>query len=238
MNKIIITFGLALLSLAGQSQILISLLLGDKLNSPGLEFGIEGGMNSSLVSGFESKNFSNTFNMGFYFDITIKNQWSINTGLLVKSSLGLDMLTDDDMSKIGATVYTNLDSEILEGSYRHKMSYFIVPALIKYHLKNRLYAEIGPQAGLMYKSWIEFSSKIDDKDATIKEYNKDQINRLDFGFTGGIGYKLMERGWTIGIKYYYGLIDVYKAIPGTKNSSIYFKINIPVGAGKKIETKK
>ncbi len=34
---------------AAQSQILITLLLGDKLNSPNLEFGLEGGVNLSLL---------------------------------------------------------------------------------------------------------------------------------------------------------------------------------------------
>jgi hypothetical protein len=114
------------------------------------------------------------------------------------------------------------------------MNYFLVPVLIKYKTKKYFYGEIGPQFGLMHKSYIEFTSDIDGKDATIREYNKDNINKIDVGIMVGIGYQLLKgNGWTIGAKYYYGFIDVYREIENTKNSSIFLKMNIPIGAGKK-----
>jgi len=42
-------------------------------------------------------------------------------------------------------------------------------------------------------------------------------------------------GWTISAKYYYGFVDVFKDISGTKNSSIFIELNIPIGAGEKPE---
>jgi hypothetical protein len=36
-------------------------------------------------------------------------------------------------------------------------------------------------------------------------------------------------GWTVGAKYYYGFVNVYKERPGTKNSTIFLKLNIPIG---------
>ena len=65
------------------SQILISLLFGDKLNSEKLEFGLDGGFNFSQMSNFESSKPLTTFNLGFYFDILLKDQWYINTGLRI-----------------------------------------------------------------------------------------------------------------------------------------------------------
>ena len=234
--KKIILILLLIASLASQSQVLITLLLGDKLNSDGLEFGLEGGVNWSTISGLETKSFDNHFNLGFYFDIRIKNQWFFYTGVLVKSSLGVTNLTNNDLKLLGATQYVNLNRSIVEGVYRHKMSYFIVPMLFKYKLKNYFYTELGPQVGLMYKSWIEFESDIDGKDAIVKEYNKEDINKIDAGFTAGIGYHLLKgTGWTIGLRYYYGLVDVYKSIKGTPNSSLFLKLNIPIGAGEKPE---
>ncbi len=98
--------------------------------------------------------------------------------------------------------------------------------------------EAGPQFGLMYKSWIEFRSDIEGKDATIKEYNKDQINKLDVGMMAGFGYTLFKgTGWTFGVKYYYGFVNVYKDRKGTKNSSIFVKMNIPIGAGEVAQKK-
>ena len=238
MKKNFLVIVLLFISLTMQSQILITLLLGDKLNSDGLEFGLEGGLNWTTISGLETTDYARKYNLGFYFDIRIKNQWSVYTGVLVKSNMGIDNLTTNDMNNLGATTYTNVDGVNLVGYYSHKMSYFLVPALIKYKFKNHLYAEGGFQGGLMYKSWIEFNADVDGKDAIIKDYNKDKINRIDVGAMAGLGYTMMKgTGWTIGVKYYYGFIDVYKDIPNTKNSSFFVKLNIPIGVGKKTEKK-
>lgn len=52
------------------------------------------------------------------------------------------------------------------------------------------------------------------------------------GLMGGFGYRLKKiKGMSFGVKYYYGLLDVYKDRSGTKNSSIFLKMTIPVGAG-------
>ena len=238
MKKYLVLIIFLVAGIAAQSQILITILLGDKLNSDDLEFGLEGGLNWSEISGLETSNYLMNFNLGFYFDIRMKNQWSFYTGVLVKSNLGVEKLTDNDMNLLKATIYTNLDNQKLAGDYSQKMNYFLVPALARYRFKNQLYAELGPQFGLMYKSWIQFESDIEGRDAIIKEYNKDKINKLDAGIMVGLGYTLLEgTGWTIGAKYYYGFIDVYKDISGTKNSSFFVKLNIPIGAGEKAKQK-
>ena len=223
---------------AAQSQVLISLLLGDKLNSPNLEFGLEGGLNWTKISGLETNNFARKFNLGFYFDIRMKNQWFFYTGVLVKSNFGVDKLTDNDLISLGATNYNNLDTIPLDGVYSQKINSFMVPALIKYKFKNNMYVELGPQFSLMYKSWVEFDSDIEGTDMIVKEYNKDIINKLDVGIMLGAGYTLFKgTGWTFGAKYYYGFVDVYKDIPDTKNSSFFLKMNIPIGAGEGAQKK-
>ena len=230
-----------LLLIAGsvvQSQVLITLLLGDKLNSDGLEFGLEGGINWTKISGLETADYARKWNLGFYFDIRIKNQWSIYTGVLVKSNFGVDNLSDADLDSLGAKKYFNNDDQRIEGNYSEKINSFMVPALIRYKLKNNIYVEAGPQFTLMYKSWIEFEADIDGADAVFKEYNKDKINKIDAGMMAGIGYKLFKgTGWTIGAKYYYGFVNVFKGMPGTKNSSFFIKMNIPIGAGEKPKKK-
>lgn len=233
MKKILLGLFL-IISIGAQSQILITLLLGDKLNSPGLEFGLEGGMNWTQVSGFETTDFAHKWNLGFYFDVRIKNQLSLYTGVLVKSNLGVDGLTDNDLLKLGVSKYLDQNGGLLEGGYSHKMNYFLVPILLKYKFKNQIHFAIGPQLGLMYKSWIEFESDIDGKDAIVKDYNKEDINKIDAGIMLGAGYRFFDgTGWTLSAKYYYGFVDVYKTISGTKNSSIFLELCIPVGAGEK-----
>lgn len=231
MKKYIITIVVMLFGFTLHSQVLLSLLFGDKLNSDGLEFGLEGGFNYSNISELDANKRLSSFNLGFYFDFRLKNQWNIYTGVLVKAKLGDDRLSADDLNFLGITPYD------AEGSYSQKINYFIVPALLKYNFENRMYLEFGPQFGLMYKSWVEFNSEQDNRDIKTKDFNKDKINRLDAGLTLGTGYKLMpDTGMTLGLKYYYGLTNVYKGVDGTNNSSIFLKLNVPIGANKKKDT--
>ena len=212
------------------SQVLLSLVFGDKLNSDGLEFGLEGGINWSEITAMEADKKLSEFNLGFYFDIRLKNQWSLDTGVLVKSSLGADHLTDEDLT------FLEIEPDEEEGTYSQVMDYFIVPILVKYKLKNRMYFEAGPQIGWMRESYVEFQHDSGNKEILTKEYNTDKINKIDAGFTLGTGYKLMDNaGMTLGIKYYIGLVDVYKNRSGTKNNSFFLKLNVPIGANKKKE---
>jgi opacity protein-like surface antigen len=223
-----------LMGFTSHSQVLLSILFGDKLNSDGLEFGLEGGFNWSDISGLDADKRLSTFNLGFYFDFRLKNQWNIYTGVLVKAKLGDDKLSPEDLAFLEIT--PNAEEE---GTYSQVINYFVVPALLKYNFKNRMYVEAGPQFGLMYKSWVEFESNLDNKDIKTKDYNKDKINRLDTGITFGTGYKLMpDSGMTLGLKYYYGFTNVYKGVSGSNNSSLFLKLNLPIGAGKKNDNPK
>jgi len=239
MKKYLLIVTFLLVGMALQSQVLITLLFGDKLNSDGLEFGLEGGINWTNISGMETSNYARKWNLGFYFDIRLKNQWVLYTGVLVKSNFGVDKLTDNDLNTLGASIYINSNDERITGDYSQKINAFMVPALIRYKFKNHMYVEAGPQFSLMYKSWVEFNADVDGRDATFKEYNKDMIHKVDAGIMAGVGYKLLKgKGWNIGAKYYYGFVDVFKDISGTKNSSIHIMLQIPVGAGEKAQKKK
>ncbi len=229
--KNILVLAVMLMGINSQSQVLLSLLFGDKLNSDGLEFGLEGGFNWSDISELEANKSLSSFNLGFYFDIRLKNQWNLYTGVLVKAKLGDDELTPNDLAFLEITPTSE------EGTYSQKLNYFIVPALIKYNFKNRIYLEAGPQFSLMHKAWVEYNSETDDKTIKIKDFNKDKINPLDAGLVLGTGYKLIaDNGMTIGVKYYYGFANVYKDVSGTNNSSLFLKLNIPIGANKSKET--
>lgn len=240
MKKLLLIFFFFAVLIPLKSQILITILLGDKLNSDGLEFGLEGGLNWTSLNGMESNDYARKWNLGFYFDIRMKDPWYLYTGVLVKSNMGIKNLTENDLDFLNATLYyDNSDEENrLPGSYSQKMNYFLVPVLAKYKFKNHMYVEAGPQFGLMYLSWIEFNSDIDGRDMIMKEYNRDQLNKIDAGLMFGLGYRLLKgTGWTIGVKYYQGLANVYKDRSGTYNNSFFVKFNIPIGAGEKRKNK-
>ncbi len=72
----------------------------------------------------------------------------------------------------------------------------------------------------------------------IMTYERDvkgQYQYFDFGFVGGVGYKLKKqiKSTSVGISYYYGLADVSKdGYQKIRNSSLNFWVKIPIGAGK------
>lgn len=224
-KSLLIACLLAFTTASVNSQVLITLLLGDKLNQPGLEFGLDGGFNFSGNSGFESNSSYNSFNLGFYFDYTLKNQWSLYTGVLVKSELGNGKLNANDLAFLESPTYLE------NGNYHQSISYFIVPILLKYSFANHIYVEAGPQTGLMYNAAVKFDYESDERDVHNKDYNKDLFKRLDGGAAFGAGYRLRKgTGMTLGIKYYQGFVDVMKGQSNSKNHSLFLKANIPIGA--------
>jgi hypothetical protein len=229
MRRISLILVLLMSSQLAHSQVLITLLFGDKLNSDNIEFGLDGGFNWSSISNLESSDRLRALNLGFYFDIRMKEQLFLSTGVLVKSTVGNDELTVADLSAIAPELV------IEDGTYSQRLSYFHVPISAKYRFKNHFYVKLGSQLGLLNNARLAFEAEEDKTEISKETDNIDMYKRIDAGLLGGIGYKLKKgTGMNIGVKYYYGLTNIYKsdALSGT-NDGIYLKVDIPVGAGKK-----
>lgn len=228
MKKYITAFILILITSGVYSQVIISLVFGDKLNSPGVEFGLECGYSWSTISKLESNRRLSTFDLGFYFDIRMKNHLYLNTGLLIKSKMGAAKLTENDLIFLETNTYEE------DGDYNQVLNYFILPVLARYRFKNHLYVEGGAQAGYAHKSYVEFKSHDKERTIRIRDFNEGMIKRFDVGLAAGAGYTLRKGdGITLGIKYYYGFLNVYKDKSGSNNSSLFIKLNVPVGGVEK-----
>jgi hypothetical protein len=232
MKKYCLILGLLLFVNAAQTQVLISILLGDKLNSGKVEFGLEGGFNWSTIKNLEKAKSLRTFNLGFYFDIKLKNpSWMVNTGVIVKSAMGADELP---VYSIGNQ---DLDKAFAGGKVKRKINYFNVPILIKYRFKNNIYLKAGTQLGLRYKAFDEFSNSIqDDEDLNYKLKIKDKFHSIDAGLAIGAGYRMMKgNGMNIGVQYYYGLVNIVKdpALSKQYNRVFYLRAGIPIGKNPK-----
>lgn len=213
------------------SQVLISLLFGDKLNSPHLEFGLEGGINFSNISNLENSVSNTGFNLGFYFDIKSKKNpaWMLNTGVIVKSPMGAKGIAVYELSN------EDLNKTFAGGSVEREIRYFNVPILIKYQFDNNIYIKGGPMLGLLSKAFDKFVKEIDNQDVTYKNNIRDQIHVIDAGLAFGLGYHLNKgNGMNIGLQYYLGLVPVMKGDqnPDEFNRSFYIVAAIPIGKGK------
>lgn len=231
LKKIFLTSCVVLFFHAAGAQVIISLLLGDKLNTGKIEFGLDGGWNFANVKGLEEGNMNPLFNIGFYFDIKTKNpKWMFHTGVIVKSTMGEEGLP------VYALNNPSLDTAFKGGKVERKIHYFNVPLMMKYKLSKALFVEGGTLLGLRSKAYDVFTQSVQGKeDLTYELEISDHFHRIDAGAMAGIGYRLMGgNGMNIGIRYYRGLVNMMKdsAVPSQYNESVYFTVGIPIGAGK------
>ena len=220
-----------------RSQILISILLGDKLNTGAIEFGLTGGFNRTYMFQTPNSKGLSHFNLGFYFDFKLNKDkpWYVYTGVLVKSNMGASnidpyILGDDD-----------LDSVMADGYINRFANYFNVPITLKYRFKNNIFVLGGFQVALRYKARDEFTNTIYEKDDIVyKHETRDNYRRIDGGVTAGVGFKFRYGVMmNMGLRYYQGFTEVFrndfKQVYGyTLNSSLYLFFEIPIGVQRKI----
>jgi len=212
------------------AQVLITILLGDALNTDKIEFGLVGGLNRSYINTISDANGLNNFDLGFYFHFLMKNNSYLSTGVLVKSNAGATGMPTYSLGD------ENLDAVYQDGTLTKKISCFYVPILFHQRFNNnRWYIEAGPQLGLIHKPTDIFETSTLGGDTKFTLEVKDAYKSIDAGLLGGVGYKFKKeiKSMAVGINYYYGLVDV-STNPDIKikNSAIYFYMKIPIGVGK------
>lgn len=230
---------------ASQSQVLISLLFGDKLNTGKIEFGLNGGFNLTTLRGVPEAKGQNNWALGFYFDFLLKEKkpWYIATGVYVKSNVGARNIPMDYEGNrvINDSVYNGFASA--DATVEKQFNTFYVPVHFRYMSKFGIFIDAGVQIGLVFKTRDLYTTEVDGYDLEYKVIKGVKDNGLYKWFDGGIdvglGYKLPKSGIKIGVWYYTGLTNIYKNDLGPKayNSSLYVLANIPIGK-KKAEKKR
>lgn len=213
------------------SQVLMSLIFGDKLNSPNIEFGLEGGANFSTITNQTGADYRSDFNLGFYFDFNLKNpSWIFNTGVIVKSTTGADELPVYSLND------AKLDAAFADGSVSRKINYFNVPLMIKYKFDNNIYVKAGTQLGLLSTANDVFTQRYNGDDLEYKHNIRDRIHVIDAGLAFGLGYRLKtgKYGMNLGLQYYHGLVPLLKGedSPNQFNRSLYITAGLPIGKAK------
>ena len=228
MKKHLFIIGFLFIGYSAGAQVLISLIFGEKLNSPNIEFGLDGGVNYAKIAHVENSKFLPIFNLGFYFDIRIKGPLLLHTGVLVKSNQGAGSLDPYLLNN------PTLDTAFASGYVNRKVAYFQVPIMLKYRFATFFHVEAGPALSLRSKGYDEFLNKVKDKnDLSYKLDIKDNYKRIDAGIMVGAGSKLSRKPKSsqMGIRYYYGFVDPLKDNSGKAQyfSSIYLYFSIPIG---------
>jgi hypothetical protein len=210
-------------------QVLISLLFGDNLNTGKIEFGLEGGATFSTINGLDGAEYKSGFNLGFYFDIKLKNNWKLATGVMVKSPWGAQ----------GLPVYTlgeaSLDTVFAGGEVERRLNYFNVPIMAKY-MFGRFFVMAGPQLSLGYKAFDVFTKEVkDEDDLSYQLKTRDLYRPIDAGMVAAAGVHLQKGyGMNVLVRYYQGLTEIRKDPVGASqyNQGWHLQMGIPIGMGK------
>jgi Outer membrane protein beta-barrel domain len=215
------------INITAKSQVLIALLFGDKLNTEKLEFGLTVGPNFSNISN-SNANLKAGLGLGLYFNIKLSDHLFFHPEAVPKSPFGGKDIPVYPLND------PNLDAAFQNGTITRKISYISLPLLFRYRIKGLFFAEAGPQLSLRTKAKDIFSVDAAGGELEFEKKVSDDFTRFDFGAAVGLMMKLKkDKGMGIGVRYYYGFIDVMKTAAGSQNNSgLFVYISFPVGGVK------
>jgi len=213
------------------SQVLISILFGDKLNTDAIIFGLHADYSWNKLTSVDPQKALGKLNLALFFNVRISDQWRAEIEAIAKYTRGGK----------GISIYPLSDPALYdqfaaaEGSVERKISYVGLMTAIEYNIQHRWYIEAGPQLTLRTKAKDIFSAKTHDGKLELTKDISDEIARWEFSLITGAGYKFGKgTGMALGIRYNWGLTDVMKnTTTSEQNRGFYIVSNIPIGRKKK-----
>ena len=234
---ILIIFLILLSVSSANSQVLIGLLFGDKLNSPKTEFGLNGIYNTNTLSDISDPKNYRSYGFGLYLDYKISDKWIFSPSLFFKSPKGVRNFNKEESFSgyLADSVFTNANTI-------RKMNYVEIPILIRYQFSPRIGLAVGFDMGFLTSVADIISYNEYDGTFTYKKDVRDQFNSINFEAIAGLHYHFKgDPGAQIRLNYLYGLTNVYKEETGregyTRTIQIGVMIPIKFGIGSESEGK-
>src|SRR5215218_218502 len=216
MKKLFILLLLAGYGKTVNSQIIIALLFGEKLNSGKLEFGL---VLSPAITNLTSSGgeYRSALNLGMFFNIRPDKKIFLHAELTPKSSFGAKNINPYSLGN------DSIDKFFNEGSVERIIKTMSVTLLGRYSISHKLFADAGFQPDLLYKERDIFKSTYNDNELQYTQKLEEKFTRLDLRVAAGLFYKFKaDKGsMGMGIRYVHGLTDIDKLLAGTQvNSSL------------------
>lgn len=181
--------------------------------------GLKAGANYTGISGYNGDKQIN-FHAGLFVQACISDKWSFQPELLY-SREGQDYRIEADETH-----------EAISGKIQ--LSYASLPLMLRYHFKPGLFAEAGPQLGILVAAQ---SKGVGTDDMNVKR----SFSNTQFAFNLGAGFAINDR---IGIygRYAFGISDIIPDTDQSNNTSvaqlgISFRLSKKRGAGEVIADK-
>jgi hypothetical protein len=227
MKKMFLLLLLAGFSKTINSQILIAVLFGDKLNSGKLQFGLMVSPSFTNITNIESE-YRPALNLALFFNVRPDRKFFLHMELIAKSSFGGKNIAPYSLGN------DSLDNFFLSGSVERIIKTAGVTLLGRYTISPHFFIDAGVQPDLLFKKGKDiFQSDFNGNELQYTQKLEDRFTRLDFQVAGGLFYKFKanKNSMGIGVRYVYGLTDIDKiAIGNQVNTTWQINIAIPVGA--------
>lgn len=216
---------------SSKSQVIISLIFGDALNSPNTQFGLEVGANVASVTNYELTDLTGGFQISMFLNWKFSEKWSLYNNLIANSNRGYR----GNGSLIDSIYVPENDYEL---SYmKVRLMYGGIQSALRYHISPSFSVAAGLNLGLLFRATEEALFQKEDSELNIVYKVTDDYTRLDVGPSLALLYQFRKgKGISIIARTYYGLVDVAKEVPGHQNS-YYFQLTagILIGAKSKNE---
>jgi hypothetical protein len=216
----------ALTPQTARSQILIGLLLGEKVTTESFHLGIDIGVGLTNVSGISGTRVRTGLHFGLLGEWRFAERLYLQPGLLPFFNAGADDMPFKDFG-LG-----QLDSLVSNKSATRKLNYVAVPIIVKYgFVQEKLLLGLGPQINFLTSAADHYSGVINN-DISVTEDVKGQLNSIDTGIVFHAEYKRKGRyGSSVTARFFLGMTDLIKDNPGAAVHNRVFSIlaTVPIG---------
>jgi len=230
-------FSLALPS-AAHAQVLIALLLGDRVSNDRFQLGLNVGFAATGLQGVQSK-FRVGFGVSMYGEIRLSDRFRLQPELAMKLPGGARELPPGapghSLSPIGEPTY---DDVVNNGLVLRNQKYIGIPIYTKY-LIGPIGLGLGPQISFLTKATDTSESKSDAPKVQLETDAEDDLSPVDIGIAASLDYAFSPehqmRSMRVRAKGYFGLVDTVKDNPGDpiRNWNFQFGLDIPIGGSSK-----
>ena len=213
---------------SANSQVIISLLFGEQLNSGKMEFGLITGFNASTLVGLEDPKYLTKFKLGLFLDYNFSENWIGSFEANVKNTLGsTNILMEDALFPIQDSI---LESS---GKTERRIAALQVPLYMNYRFKNGFSIGAGGYLSYQHGTRDVISYSFQNTDYTIEQSFTEHINKIDAGLVGALGYHLPNNkkggpGLSFRFKTSYGLTNVFKADAPVSAHNLWFSFDVAI----------
>lgn len=211
-------------------QVLIGLLLGDKVTSEKFHLGISVGANFSDLSGIDDTKIRSGFALSLIGEWRFAGQWYLQPELGAFYYAGANNMPMETFPPP-----PEVEDMVTGNEVTARLKYFTIPVVLKYGaMGNRLHLGAGGQVGFLTSSKLKYEGTSETGNEIEVEKNiKDITVSTDAGLVFHLEYRFKPGPLSTSIvaRYYLGLTDTWKDNPGDPVYNRIFSIfiNLPIG---------